>query len=98
MKNRARSADIPGLITGLAYFVADSPYQAYLSMCPAQTEVSHVMNAQTDDDILLPLDVNLLRTISGRSCQYPQVRRASIYWCGCTCLRASWLLPALRHW
>lgn len=39
LKNRNRSADTVGLVTGLAYFVPDSPYQDYLSSYPAQHEV-----------------------------------------------------------
>jgi len=34
-----RSADTAGLVTGLAYFVADMPYQNYLSSSPLQNEV-----------------------------------------------------------
>ena len=45
LKNRNRSADTPGLVTGLAYFVADGPYQAYLSTYPTQTEVCGVLEA-----------------------------------------------------
>ena len=39
LKNRNRSADTPGLLTGLAYFVADVAYQRYLASYPTQTEV-----------------------------------------------------------
>jgi len=47
LKNRMRSADTPGLVTGLAYFVPDGPYQAYLSTYPAQTEVCDITQNET---------------------------------------------------
>lgn len=50
MKNRGQAADTPGLVTGLAYFVAEAPYRAYLSSYPVQTEVSNQMHFAIGSD------------------------------------------------